>query len=182
MCLQVYCLGSRPDLQDELYNEVCRVVGDLSSEEISSEHLRELKLVRAVLDETLRMYPPAPSIDRFSPRATTIQGEPVPAGAAVHLFFYLAQMDEAEFSSPDEFRPARWLDGAKTHHPFAYSPFSAGSRNCIGQKLAQHEAIVLLAHLVSALRWSLVDGDQVKAALVAVSEPKNLKVKFVERQ
>jgi cytochrome P450 len=81
-----------------------------------------------------------------------------------------------------EFRPSRWFEEAqKTRHPFAWVPFSASTRSCIGMKLAQNATSVMLAHIVRRFR---IEGDveQVVGWFDGTFGPYDLKLRFVERE
>ncbi len=81
-------------------------------------------------------------------------GAPVPAGATLYLSPYVTQRDPRFFPRPDEFDPDRFTDEAKSSRPrFAYFPFSAGPRVCLGQTFAQREAVGVLTALARRFAW-----------------------------
>jgi cytochrome P450 len=105
--------------------------------------------LRAVVDETLRLYPPAWSFGRAPRRDTSVGGFALPGGHLVMLAPFATQRDPRHFPHPEAFLPERFV-GAEPA-PFAYFPFGGGARTCIGHAFAKMEARVLLAAWVRAL-------------------------------
>lgn len=88
----------------------------------------------------------------------------------------------SDFVDAAEFNPSRFVDADDGRSPFAFVPFSAGSRNCVGQKLALQEATILLAHIVQ--HFESIDGDNldsIKEGFQGTLEPRNLKLRFKPR-
>ena len=111
-----------------------------------------LAWTRAVIDETMRLFPPAPTVTRRAKAADTICGMPIPAGAAVLISPWVIQRHRLLWDHPDEFRPERFLPGARDSiDRFAYIPFSQGPRICIGAAFAIQEAVIALATIMSAV-------------------------------
>ncbi|HRG96305.1 MAG TPA: cytochrome P450 [Polyangiaceae bacterium] len=108
--------------------------------------------LRAVVDETLRLYPPAWSFGRAPRRDTTVGGFAVPRGRLVMLAPFATHRDPHHFPNPEAFVPDRFL-GAEPP-PFAYFPFGGGARTCIGHTFARLEARILLAAWVGELELS----------------------------
>jgi cytochrome P450 len=123
-----------------------------SSEDIDIYSSATLKYTLAVLDETMRIYPPVPS---QAPRTVpaggdTINGEFIPGGTRIHLPQYVANHLESNFKRPEEFHPERFL-GAEEFAEDNYAvmqPFSVGPRNCIGRNLAYAEMRLILAKVL----------------------------------
>jgi len=108
--------------------------------------LPNLPYTRAIVQETLRLYPPVWMTGRQSLRPCEIGGFPIPTGAFLMTSQWAVQRLPQYFPCPDEFRPERWLNDETTDLPrFAYFPFGGGPRICIGQNFALVEAILLLA-------------------------------------
>ncbi|MFL5515630.1 MAG: cytochrome P450, partial [Gemmatimonadales bacterium] len=113
--------------------------------------LDRLPFTRAVWDETLRVYPPAWVLRRKAAAGATAGDVAIPEGATVLVNVFGLHRDPRSFDDPTAFRPERFLDGEPP--PFAYLPFGAGARGCIGFHFATMEAVVLLAGIAS--RWRL---------------------------
>ncbi len=105
-----------------------------------------LRYCEAVVQETLRLYPPAWILGREAITDTTLAGQPVPHRTPVWISQWVMHRDEAYFPQPERFQPERWLDGLSRRLPrFAYFPFGGGPRLCIGSSFAMTEAILVLA-------------------------------------
>jgi cytochrome P450 len=112
-----------------------------------------------------------------------VDGLAVPDGGAVSISPYLAHRDPRFWPEPDTFRPARWLlpssdPEVQLRHPYAYIPFLAGPRSCLGQRFAMQEAAVVLAFLLS--RFALEpapDAGPVVAANIVSMEPLGLRLR-----
>jgi hypothetical protein len=139
---------TRPDLWAACVAEVDSVCGD---EPPAAEHLSQLPVLDAVFSEALRLYPPVPIISKDIIQNHTITsdapGKPdihLKVGHHVHLDIHVVNRLE-EFWGPNAntFDHTRWLQGKKPYtHPYAYLPFSIGTRGCIGQAFAGMEAKV----------------------------------------
>ncbi|CAN7940658.1 unnamed protein product [Ixodes hexagonus] len=98
--------------------------------------------------ETLRLFPSVPIIGREVHKEFCVNGNVVPQGAIVVVFSYMLHRDPESFPKPEEFFPERFLpENSLGRHPFAYVPFSAGPRNCIGQRFALMEEKIVLSNL-----------------------------------
>ena len=119
-------------------------------------------VLRAVLDEALRLYPPVAILTREAIRHDTILGQRVPAGTIVLISPYVLHRRRGLWDHPDAFDPSRFLGERRDRiDRFAYIPFGAGPRVCIGMAFAMQEGIILLAHLLRAFRFDLVEGHPV---------------------
>jgi len=107
----------------------------------------------------MRLYPPAPVVVRAATRDIDLGGHPVAAGSAVYVPVYAVHRHRSLWDEPDRFDPDRFApDAAKTRHRYAYLPFGAGPRICIGMSFAMLEAVLIFATLVRATRLSLRPG------------------------
>lgn len=115
--------------------------------------LPALPYTRAIVQETLRLYPPVWMTGRQSLQPCEIGGLPVPANAFLMTSQWAVQRLPHYFPCPDSFRPERWLNGETDTVPrFAYFPFGGGPRICIGQNFALVEAVLLLATIAQRFR------------------------------
>jgi cytochrome P450 len=114
-----------------------------------------LKYLSAVIDETLRLYP-AVFVERCAGRDYELKGTgiTIPKDSLVHIPVYAMHRDPDNFPNPDDFKPERFLAENIAHHSYAYLPFGAGPRNCIGMRLAQMEVKVALVKLVTSFIFS----------------------------
>ena len=102
------------------------------------------------MSEALRLYPPAYSIVRVARRADNAAGVPVAAGTVVQMSPWVLHRHRRLWAEPEAFDPARFLPEAPAPDRFAYLPFGAGPRVCIGAQFALTEAVLVLARLVQA--------------------------------
>ncbi|KAL2262294.1 hypothetical protein VTK26DRAFT_1846 [Humicola hyalothermophila] len=158
----VYLLGKYPDVQRRLAEEVRGAFK--SEDEIDFLGVNRLKYMLAVLDESLRMFPPVPSpMSRIcQPGGDVIQGVYVPEGTGLDIWSIAMHYYSRNFENPHDFIPERWLDGAEGRCPEkgrqgASQPFSVGPRNCIGRNLAYVEMRIILARLVWNYDLALAD-------------------------
>jgi cytochrome P450 len=147
------------------------------------EHIADLQVVEAILYETLRLYPSVPAISRQCIREHTIASSHselkilIPVDTMIVIHTYSLHRREEYWPRPLEFDYKRWMHDPitglkpKLSHPFAYLPFGAGSRNCIGQNYAIQEAKVVLAMFVQRCTFELVPGQIIVPEMKGVIMP-----------
>ena len=119
-----------------------------------------LPFTEAVVNETLRLYPPAYVTGREAIRPTMIGGVRLPKRHIILISMQAAHRDPRFFSVPDAFRPERWLDGLEKRLPRgAFIPFGIGARKCIGASFAMMEATLLLATIARRWRFELAPTE-----------------------
>ncbi|HKN27935.1 MAG TPA: cytochrome P450 [Roseiarcus sp.] len=119
-------------------------------------------ILRAVFEEALRLYPPAAMLARQAIEEDEILGRRIPAGTVVAISPYVLHRRRGLWDNPDAFDPSRFLGERRERiDRFAYIPFGAGPRVCIGMPFAMQEAIIILANLLRAFRFELVAGHPV---------------------
>ncbi|KXJ72908.1 hypothetical protein RP20_CCG016897 [Aedes albopictus] len=143
-------LGKYPDVQKKVYDEVRTVIGDDLNVSVTLSMLNQLNYLDLVIKETLRLYPSVPIFGRMLLENQEINGIVFPAGSNLAIFPYFMGRDPDYFENPLEFRPERFAveTSAEKTNPYRYVPFSAGPRNCIGQKFAVAEIKSLISKLV----------------------------------
>ncbi|KAL9923306.1 putative cytochrome P450 4ac1 [Glossina fuscipes fuscipes] len=140
-------LAQYPDIQKRCYQEIENLT---AFENLTVFDFNKLEYLGCVIKETLRMYPPVPFIGRQCIKETVLNGLILPRNAQVNIHIIDIMRDPKHFPEPSVFKPDRFLaENTRNMHPFAFVPFSAGSRNCIGQKFAMLE---IKAALVAILR------------------------------
>ncbi|XP_036911115.1 cytochrome P450 4V2 [Sturnira hondurensis] len=141
----LYLLGSYPEVQKKLDNELDEVFGQ-SDRPVTLEDLKKLKYLECVIKETLRLFPPVPYFARHLNEECKIAGHSIVKGSQLLVFLYALHRDPRHFPNPEEFQPERFLpENSVGRHTYAYVPFSAGLRNCIGQKFAIMEEKTVLS-------------------------------------
>ncbi|XP_051939749.1 cytochrome P450 4V2 [Hippocampus zosterae] len=144
----LHLLGSHPDVHHKVHRELQEVFG--ASERMASmEDLKQLKYLECVIKEALRLFPSVPFFARSLREDTKINGYKVPSGTNAIIITYALHRDPRYFPEPEEFRPERFLpENLAGRPPYAYIPFSAGLRNCIGQRFAIMEEKVVLSSIL----------------------------------
>src|SRR5260221_3158059 len=160
----LYLLALDPATQEELAAEV------QGASLNSALDVERLKFTRAVVDETLRLYPPAFLIARAAAGPDTIAGRPVRKNDVVLIPPWLVHRHEQVWRDPNAFVPSRFLTGTPPDR-FAYLPFGVGARVCIGAHFAQVEATLALAKLIGTFRVSLLDKQPVMPLGVVTTQP-----------
>jgi len=150
----MYFLGKDPSLQEQLYETVIKAVG--KTNQVNSENIKDLALVRSVLKETLRFQPPIVTVgQRVALRDTELAGYRIPKGTRVICSLVKAHFSEKFWDKPREFIPTRFMNEDDPHQLFS---FSAGPRICIGHKFSITEMTIALAMLVREFKWTLKPG------------------------
>lgn len=150
----ILLIAEHSDVQQKLHKEIDEHLG-LTSKSITSDDLRNLKYLDCVIKESLRLHSPAPIIGRRITENCEIAGHKLEINDSVFINICAIHRDERYFPDPEKFNPDRFLDENPTDkHPFCYIPFSAGRRNCIGQKFAQMELKIILAYILRTFKIS----------------------------
>jgi cytochrome P450 len=161
----LYLLALDPASQDELAAEVQGATVD------GALDIERLKFTRAVVDETMRLYPPAFLIARAAAGPDTIAGMPVKKKDVILIAPWLLHRHEKLWRDPNAFIPARFMPGAPPPDRFAYLPFGVGARVCIGAHFALVEATLALAKIIGAFRVELLDKEPVMPIGVVTTQP-----------
>ncbi|XP_053696934.1 probable cytochrome P450 4d14 [Sabethes cyaneus] len=182
----IYELARNPHVQDRIYDEIVSVLGkDHREATLTYQKLQEFRYLEMVIKEALRLYPPVPFIGRHLMEDTELDGITLPAGVEVLISIYMIHRNPDIFPDPDRFDPERFSDSAESKWgPYDYIPFSAGARNCIGQRFAMLELKVTLIKLISNYR--ILPGEslrklRVKTDLV-IRPHMGVPVKLVKRE
>jgi cytochrome P450 len=156
-----YVLARHEDVQNKILAELSRA--GLGAGESPAILVQRLPYLQMVLNEVLRLYPPAYAFGRRALRRTSVGDHTVPAGTTVLMSPWAMHRDSRFFSDPEEFLPERWQDGLASRLPrFAFFPFSSGPRRCIGSSYAMMEATIAIATMLP--RFKLSSKVDVEAA------------------
>ncbi|MEY4582397.1 MAG: hypothetical protein RL701_7100 [Pseudomonadota bacterium] len=140
----------------------------------TASDLPRLPYLDAVVRESLRLFPPVWALSREVTTAFQLGGYTIPAGVEVICSPYALQRDPRFFREPERFLPERWLDTARAAPPrFAYVPFGAGPRTCIGNHFAKLEATLVLATLLQQVKLQVVPGYRLELSPVITMRPKH---------
>jgi cytochrome P450 len=154
-----FLVSQAPDVQARLHQELDRVLGDRAP---TLADVANLVYTRAIVEETLRLYPPIPILAREALAQETIQGQEIPKGALVMVVPYLLHRKRGLWDKPDHFVPERFLPGGSgVPSKWAYLPFSIGPRICAGMSFGFNEAVICLATLAQRFILKLEPGHVV---------------------
>ncbi|XP_063927494.1 cytochrome P450 4c3-like [Zophobas morio] len=144
-------LAENPEIQQNVYEEILEVVGE--EKYVSMQHLQDTKYLEMVIKEVQRKYSSVPFIERQLEMDATICGVHFPRGATLHLYLHGVHHNEKYFPDPEKFDPERFLPHRQAErHNYAFVPFSAGPRNCIGQKFAMFDIKVLIIKILQKFK------------------------------
>jgi len=165
----LFLLSEQPGLQDEVAGEAAAAV---AAGPCDSDLANRLPLLRGVLEETLRLYPPAPRLDRQAVAADEIDGIEVAAGDIVSIWPWLVHRNRNLWDNPDAFDPGRFTAERRAdRHRFQYLPFGGGPRVCVGARFATAEALTILAHWLAQWRFDPVPGRVVRPSGMVTLRP-----------
>lgn len=165
----LYLLSEQPALQDEVAAEAAAA---LAGGEEDAQLPHRLPLLRRVLEESMRLYPPVPRFDRQAVAADELGGHEVRPGDLVSIWPWLLHRHRGLWDDADAFEPSRWTDSERTdRHRFQYIPFGGGPRVCVGMRFAVAEATSVLAHWLRGWRFAPVPGRAVKASGMVTLRP-----------
>lgn len=160
----LYNVGKHPAVQEKVYEEIINVFeGVPENSELTTRKLNELKYLEAVIKESMRMYATTPFIGRQILEETTIGDLHLPADSNLSLFMFGMFRSEALFKNAETFDPDRFTterEDGKDINPFAFIPFSAGPRNCIGQKFALLEMKTIILKAITTFYISLAEPNK----------------------
>lgn len=144
-------LSDRPDVRDALIDEI---QGLLGHGQPSVEGLGKMPLTTSVINEALRLYPPIWWTSRVNIDDDELAGYKIPQGTIVLVCPWTIQRHPAVWEAPDEFQPWRFLpENTRGRHKFAFLPFGAGPRACIGSGFAMMEMKLVLSNLLPKFRF-----------------------------
>jgi cytochrome P450 len=157
-----HLLARHTDVYDALQDELKTV---LAGRTPTVADLPRLQYTEHVVQEAMRLYPPAYALGRQAVAPCDLGGYHLPAGATVLMSQWVMHRDPRWFDEPERFRPARWAEGLAKRLPrFAYFPFGGGPRQCIGAAFAQMEAVLVLAAIAQRCRFTPAPGPEARPA------------------
>jgi cytochrome P450 len=145
--------------------------------------LPRLVYTRAVVEETLRLYPPVPILGRQALKGERIRNRDIPVGSLVLVIPWLLHRHRRLWEQPDHFVPERFLpENADARQRYSYIPFAVGPRVCAGQAFGLTEAILCLAALAQAVRLRLAPGETVTPVCRLTLRPGDRLPMVIERR
>lgn len=163
----LYLMGFDQDAQDKARAEAQSV---LQGRAVTGDDVENLPYIRQIIDEALRLYPPAGMISRTAQKPDTLGGREIRPGDTVIIPIYALGRHEQLWDDPDAFKPERFED-RKSIDRYAYLPFGDGPRICIGASFALQEAVIILATLLSRFKFTAVKGKDPEPVMILTLRP-----------
>ncbi|NP_001165938.1 cytochrome P450 4AB21 isoform X1 [Nasonia vitripennis] len=182
MTFTLMLLAENEEIQEKARAEVIKVLTE-SSGKIGMRQLQEFNYLECCIKESLRLYPPVANISRYITEDLQLKKYLVPANTEVFVQLYPIHRDRKFWREPNKFDPDRFLpENLQGRHPFSYIPFSAGPRNCIGQKFALMELKSLIARILYNFKLEPIDRSaDMKILLDIVIRPASpVRTRFVK--
>ncbi|MEZ4875679.1 MAG: cytochrome P450 [Flavobacteriaceae bacterium] len=172
----LYLLAKHPAIQEKAFEEIQKVEKGLPS---VSEKIQQLVYIKAIIDESMRLYPPAWITDRENLEDDTLKEYFIKADTMIGISFYELHRHPAYWENPNDFIPDRFLN-KNTFASNAYYPFGAGPRMCIGMGFAVYEMVLAISQILC--RFSITTQVQeAKINPLITLKPVDLKVTFAQR-
>lgn len=163
----LYLCSFDPAVQDRARAEAQSLLGDRAA---TAADVPRLPYIRQIIDETLRLYPPAAFLSRTARASDELCGREVRRGHTVILPIYALHRHRKLWSDPDSFDPERFAPGHRTDR-FAFLPFGDGPRICIGANFAIQEAVIILSTLLARFRFTAIPGKDPKPVMILTLRP-----------
>lgn len=178
MSWTLYLLAKHPEHQQKVREEVREVLA--GREWLEYDDLANLKYTQWCIKEAMRLYPPVFNVYRVASKDIEVDGHTLPKGTKIGVFIFTIHRHPDLWERPNEFDPLRFRpDNVEGRHPYAYLPFAAGPRNCIGQNFAMNEMRVVIATIINMFSLSLVEDHKVEVVPRVVLRTKSdIKVKL----
>jgi cytochrome P450 len=165
-----YLLAQHADVERKLHDELARVLGGRVP---TVEDLQSLLYTKMLIEESLRLYPPAWGMSRHAVADDEIRGYRVPAGSEVAVVQYVTHRHPEFWDNPEAFDPERFTPERSAGRPnFAYFPFGGGPRLCIGNTFALMEAQLILAMIAQTYRLRLVPDQTIEPEPIITLRPR----------
>lgn len=175
-----YLLALHPAVEAKLHREVDQVLG---GREPDFADMARLVYTRMVIEEAMRLYPPVHTLSRTALADDEIAGHRVPAGSTVLIVPWLLHRHRRLWPDPERFEPERMSPERTAARPrFAYIPFGAGPRICIGASLAMTEALLILASVARQWRPRLLETPPVEPIGLITLRPRYPMMMHLERR
>ncbi|EAT45358.2 AAEL003399-PA [Aedes aegypti] len=181
----IYQLALNPHVQDKIYEEIVAILGkNHKTVELTYQSLQEFKYLEMAIKEGLRLFPSVPFIGRNLVEDLEFDDITLPAGQDILIPIYMIHRNPEIYPDPERYDPERFSDGTESKRgPYDYIPFSAGTRNCIGQRFAMLEMKAALIKLIGNYR--ILPGESLKKLRImtdlVVRPEKGVPIRLEER-
>jgi cytochrome P450 len=161
--MAIYSLVAYPGVQEKVYKDILKHAPKSTSAPLDLATVEKMEYLHAFLEEVLRMHPPVGMISRVTTVKENFGGYAVPAGTRLWIPMYLLHRHPKYWDDPETFKPERWVNRTaddQNETRFAFLPFSACGRNCIGQRFATVEAKLMMAEIIRSLDIQLAPSQK----------------------
>ncbi len=173
----LHLLGNHQDVQQKIFDEIVQIESETDD---IVEQLQKMTYTNAVLNESMRLYPPAWITDRQNVEDDSLGEFRIKKGTLIGVSFYELHRNEKYWKNPNDFIPERFLGDQKKQSMQYFYPFGAGPRMCIGAGFAIYEMCLAISHIVKKYKINSVDTDVNFNPLITL-KPLGLEVIFSER-
>jgi len=175
-----YLLSQHPEAEAKLHSELASVLDGRAPD---YPDVAKLRYARIVIDEAMRLYPPAHTLSRQAVAEDEVMGHAIEPGSSVYIVPWLLHRNRKLWENPDKFDPERFSpERAAARDRYAYIPFGAGPRICIGAAFAITEAVLLLATIAQRYRLRLKPGHPVEPQGLITLRPRHGMAMILERR
>ncbi|XP_017773174.1 PREDICTED: cytochrome P450 4C1-like [Nicrophorus vespilloides] len=180
----VYCLSKNPDIQDKVFEEQQQIYENDPNIDLTYNILQSMNYLEKVIKEAMRLYPSVPFFGRAVCKDFEYNDFIIKKGSSANIFAFGLHRNPKYFPDPEKFDPDRFSpENCRKRPPYVYIPFSAGSRNCIGQKFAMLEMKTTISRLIWNYKFLPCPGfkpDLVPA--IILKSLNGVRVKLVNRE
>ncbi|XP_019865391.1 cytochrome P450 4d2 [Aethina tumida] len=174
VCFTLLALAQNPAIQHKVYEELVEVLGPESTDDVTCSQMNDLKYLDIVIKESMRLYSPVPLIARRLDTDCVLDGITIPKDTTINIFLYGMNHSTEVFPEPEKFDPERFLpEKQSSRHNFAYVPFAAGPRNCIGQKFAVLELKTIISKICRKFEIVPVENYKPEIGMCSVLKSRN---------
>ncbi|KAF5277803.1 hypothetical protein FQR65_LT03784 [Abscondita terminalis] len=179
----LYCLSKHQELQEKVFEEIVEIVGNRERASLTYENLQQLKYMEQFLKEVFRMYPPVPAYARILTADAAYDGKVIPKGVQFTVLTYQLHHNPDLFPEPEVFDPERFnAQNSRNISLYSYVPFSAGLRNCIGQKFAMLEIKTTICRILLKFKiLPVLDHNPVLIANAVLTSKNGLPIRLQKR-
>ncbi|XP_041972718.1 cytochrome P450 4d2-like [Aricia agestis] len=177
----LYCISKSEEIQQKILDEQRSILGDDLGRDPTYTEIQQMKYLDTVIREGLRLYPSVPLIERMITKDSEISGLTIKKGSSVLVNILEIQRHPDLYDNPLEFRPERFEAGSSGNNAFNWLAFSAGPRNCIGQKFALIEMKVTISAVVKSFKLFPASEQPVLCADLILRSENGIKVAFTKR-
>ncbi|XP_064414432.1 cytochrome P450 3A27-like [Latimeria chalumnae] len=178
-----YNLATHTEIQKQLQEEIDDTFPNQAP--LTYDALMHMEYLDMVINESLRMFPPAGRLERVCKKSVEINGVTIPQGTVVQIPSHALHYDPVHWPNPEEFRPERFnKENKESQDPYAYLPFGAGPRNCIGMRFVLLLMKVAVVSILQKFSFNTCEETQVPLELstnLLLQPKKPIVLKFVAR-